>query len=592
MLFTLAALAAAPAWALQVQVDVRPNVIRMGESAELIFTIQAADSAAEPRLPDVAGLRFGTPRVEQRFSMQTVNGRMTEQRSTIYRYAILPTQPGTYEIGPLTYRHAGQQVTLPTRTLQVVMGDQTTNQNVQLEDLVFARLEVNKDRIYVHEPLSLTISIYSREVNIGREVTLINMPESGIQSQPFQELRTTREVVDNNVFDVRRYQTKIRPLTAGTLRFAPGLRVQLLVPRAQQSRRGMFNDPFFGGLFTNMEAHPLDLNLPPVDVVVQSLPEANRPADFSGGVGRFNLQTRIEPDTVQPGDPITLTILLEGEGNMDAVAPPSIEDSDLFRVYPPRLTTKELDQSQSRGRKVYEQVIIPRTATSDTIPALRFHYFDPQTEAYQTLTRGPFPLTLEAGETVAGRVVRGASEERAPATRVLGEDIIYLKPLPADGLRRTAANRLGTPMLLTLQILPAMALLAVWWQQRRRRALDADVAKARRYRAPRSARPGLTAAETAIRQADQRAFFDALWSALTAYFGDRLNLPAGAVTGTQVQQTMQAAGLGDANLDRINRLFEACEQQRYAGVAITTAAMETLLADCKQILKACEKVKT
>lgn len=580
--------------AFHVRMELQPEAMRMGESAELAIIIQSSDTPGEPALPDIPGLRIGRPSTEHSFSMTIVNGSRQEQRFTTYRYRIIPLQPGEYTIGPLSYTHENQTVEVPAKTLRVVApGDESGRggQVRELSDLVFATLEVDKEQIYVQESFTLTITIYSRDVNLGRDVSLVNMPDSGIATQPFQELRTTREVVRNEVYDVRRYQTQIRPLTAGTIRFDPELHIQILVPRNDRRGRGLFDDPFFQGVFSNMEAHPFELELAPAEVLVRALPDANRPDSFSGGVGAFDFNVRVDPLEVRPGDPITLSMMIQGEGNMDTVSPPSVQESDLFRVYPPRLTNKDLDRSQSRGRKLYEQVIIPRTDKAGEVPPLHFTYFDPRTEEYKSIARGPFALTIQEGDPSISRVVRADDASMDHQTRIVGQDIVYLKPAPKRWWAIHNGPWYSRPVFLGLQAVPPALVLAVFLFTRRLRAMDADMARTRRYRAPRSARPGLRRAEKAIRREADDEFFDGLWAALTAYFGDRLNLPPGSVSAHEVMAAMQADGLDEEQLAAIHRLFDACEQRRFAGVKMDTSRMQMLLIEFRRLLKACEKVK-
>lgn len=578
------------AGAFTMDVQVQPEAIRMGESAQLTISLQGVDRGPEPRVPEVSGLRFSGPSREQSFSMRTVNGRMEQQRALNYRWTIIPLQPGEYQIGPIQYTYNNETLTAPPRTLRVVMpsGD-PDDTPTQLSDLIFAKLTVDKDRVFVQEPFLLTISIFSRGVNLGRDISLMNMPDSGIQTQPFQELRSTREIVGDDIYDVRRYQTLIRPLTSGTLRFEPTLQVQILVPRRQQRTHPFFDDAFFQGFFSNTEVHPFELSVDPIDVVVRSLPDEDRPASFTGGVGQFDFQVRAQDIAVAPGDPITLTFLIEGNGNLDALNPPALAESELFRVFPPRVTHTDLDRAGVRGRRLFEQVIIPRTAESTEVPILEFSFFDPGKHEYVTIAQGPFPLELREGADIATRVVRGDGTTGDPRTRIVGQDIRYLMPAPDRWASAYRTPWYQSPWLYLFHVIPALTLAAVYVLARHRRSLDADVAKARRYRAPRSARAGLKEAEKALQQEDTNAFYDGLWHGLTHYFGDRLNLASGAVTTDVVLETLRAQGVSTETQTQAESLFAACEQRRFARLDAQPEQMRAQLTDFKALLKNCER---
>ncbi len=573
---------------LQVSMRIEPAAIRMGESAQLAISIEGADRPAPPRIPDVSGLRIGEPRIEQRTSLQIVNGQTKREQLHVFRYHLMPMEPGDYEVGPITYSHRNQTVQIPAQTLRVVMPTQQGEAR-SLSDLVFARLSVEKENVFVQEAFNATISIYSRGVNLGRDVGLSNMPDTGIQIQPFVQLASGQEVVGEDIYDVRRYQTTIRPLTAGVIELEPILQVQLLVPR-QSQRHPFFDDSFFHGFFSGMEAHPFDIATGPISISVRPLPEDGRPQDFSGGVGSFNFRVEVQDAEVQPGDPISIQFVIEGEGNHNALSTPALEDSDLFRTYSPRLVQSDLDSAGQRGKRIFEQVIIPRTALSEEIPPLTLHYFDPRLEEYRSIIQGPFSLTLLDGHTLTQRIARPDDPDNEGHIGIIGRDIRYLKPAP-DRWRSIHEQRwYQMPLVWGLQVVPLLFLILAILHAQHQQSLHKDVARARRYRAPRSARPGLRQAETADRKDDEQAFYDGLWTALTAYFGDRLNLPHGAISVHPVIEAMKQQGMDDASLRALEELFNTCELRRYGHTASDPALRRALLYSFRSLLKKCGRL--
>lgn len=579
------------AHAFEARMELNPNVLRIGEAADLAIIVQGVNQPPAPSLPSINGLRINGPGMEQSMSTSIINGRMQTERSVTFRYRIIPLQPGEFTIGPFTYAIGNEQVEIPAQRLRVAgpAGQTTAPSAPNWTDLVFATLSIDKEKVYVQENIALTLSIFSRGVNLGREVSLMNMPESGIQMQPFQELQPTREIVRGEVYDVRRYRANVRALTSGSLVFEPGLRVQLLVQRANQ------RDSFFQSFFSNMEANPLDLQVPPVPIDVQPLPEQNRPADFTGGVGTFAMEAKVEPRAVRVGDPITLTLVVSGQGNIDAVSAPQIRESSAFRVYPPRMTVRDMDAAQTSGRKQFEQVIIPRNAEAVEIPALSFSYFDPASEQYKTITKGPFPLELDASEATASRWVQGDNQTADGSARILGRDILYLKPAPEEWGHADDQPWYRHPLLVAAQGIPIIALIAVFFWTRRSQALKHDVALARRTRAPRRARAGLRHAERGAQAGALDSFHDGVWQALTHYFGDRLNLPPGDLSADRVCTRMAKGGLPAEAVDALRAWFERCERQRFSrGTGTAGADPSALISDLnrlRQLLKQCERVK-
>jgi hypothetical protein len=575
--------------AAEVRMELSPSTIRMGDAAQLQVVLEGVTDGGMPEIPAVAGLRIGGPSVFRQEMDSVVNGRVERVRRLIYSFTVIPLQPGDYEVGPLTYTHDGKTYDVPAQPLRVVMpGDTDRTKAEKTEDLVFARISVSRDRVYVNDVFTLTIAVYAREVNLGRDIRVGNWPDTGIRWEQLQVLNPTREIVDGHRYDVRRYQTQVRPLTAGTIQFSPTLQVQLQVPR-QQRRHPFFDDPFFSMGMGGVELHPLDLSVDPVAVNVRPVPEDGRPAGFSGGVGRFSFDTHIHPAEVRLGDPITVTLRVEGEGNIDTVGPPAVAESDLFRVYPPRVLQSDLNDAGTRGRKIYEQILIPRSLEAAEIPALTFSYFDPEAEQFRSIVRGPYRLDVQPAAQTDTPTGTGRLPMGVEPTEVVGRDIRHLQPEPVSW-EKTADRRRETGVWFWLmQAIPLALVVGTFGWTKRRRALSGDVARARRYRAPKSARPALRKAEAALSANDENAFFEAVWAALTAYFGNRFNLPTGSITRHEVAQALSGEGADQALVERAENLFAVCDLRRFARHNTAATEMQELLEETRQLFKECER---
>ena len=59
-------------------------------------------------------------------------------------------------------------------------------------------------------------------------------------------------------------------------------------------------------------------------LAVKVLPLPNRPTDFSGGVGHFNLSAQLNKKEVKAGNPITIRVVVSGAGNLKLIKKPII----------------------------------------------------------------------------------------------------------------------------------------------------------------------------------------------------------------------------------------------------------------------------
>ncbi|MDD4735355.1 MAG: BatD family protein, partial [Kiritimatiellae bacterium] len=502
-----------------------------------------------------------------------------------------------YAIGPYEYRAGKESVALPAIAMKALspraVDSEGQVQNANQQSALFARLSTDKHTLYNQEVFDLFIEIYYRgDINVGREINLLNMPPSGLSLQPFEEISPSREVVNNEIFEVRRFRCKANALTAGSFTLQPTLRIPLIVQR-KRDQRGFFGDPF-GDFFGGRQTQPVDVTTEPLTLDIQSLPEKGRPAGFSGAVGNFNMDVNIKPKDLEVGEPITVTILLSGSGNMDVLTPPAYQDNGLFKAYEMRRIESDTQGANGTGRRIFEQVVIPKSDTITSLPELKLSFFDPAKAQYETIRRGPFPLTVRKSSKSEAQLIQARAPGSESEAKLLGADLVYLKSAPPDWSRKTHRPLYLRPLFWPATLFPPCALAAAFLLMRRKTELQNNRAKARRLRAPKSARAGLRQAEQALKNNQPAAYHDGLWNALSSYFGDRLNLAPGEVSAHQVIEHCRQGGLPAEHLDLLRRLFEECDEFRFGAASYARTDISLMASDLKAVpnlLKATERIR-
>ena len=562
------------AFGFEATMTVQPPLIQLGESATLSIEVRNAKNPVPPALPDVPGLRFVGAGQSQHSSW--VNGK--SDSFVAFNFQVFPQKTGTFTIGPFGYQVDGQTKTLQGE-LKVVGTSGDAAQPQSWNDIVFARLAIDRESAYVQEPFGMTLSIYSRQgVQMAGNVNLTGMPETGLDGLQWQEVQGGREVINNVIFDIRRFQTRTRAVSSGVFEFKPSVAVQVVVPN--QNNRS--NDPFFGSFFQRTETRPVDLPVEKATITVKPLPETGKPSGFSGAVGRFDFQVSAQPLEVHPGDPVTLTMTISGDGNFDRVISPALPANGLFRLF------GEPVRKQENNAVRFEQVVSPRTADVKEIPAIPFSFFDTQTGQYLTVNSKPILITVTATSNSTAQVFAA-------------KDSIVLPPPETPFATESDLQRIeGQVKSLWQTVRPwlwafPVALITgvvLFLGQRLHRNRQSDTVRVRRQKAPKAARKALRAAEQARRHADVAAFYDSLWNAMADYFGHRLNLPPGDVTSSTVLQVMGRAGFDPEQIKMLRTIFEQVEASRYGQPeAVSPESMEKLQSGLEQILKQCEKAK-
>ncbi|MCP4203543.1 MAG: protein BatD [bacterium] len=290
-----------------------------------------------------------------------------------------------------------------------------------------------------------------------------------------------------------------------------------------------------------------------VTLDVKALPEA--PAGFRGAVGQLQLSTEVEPREVRVGEAATLTVKLEGRGNIQGVLEPELPVLEGMRVFPPEQSSRNrVAGTQVRGEKSWRYVLVPDRAGRWEIPPLSVDYFDPYDEAFRAAQAAPAVFTALAPLDAVPSVGHSEAPTLGPSTTTAGE---------RDSESGGALHRwyrkprflLGSAALVTAMLL-------------------VPIARRLRNRGQSSKRLCGRLRDASTIQHGRRAA-DALENAWRDYLEERFDLPPGTAA-MQWTQRLRDGGLKAAGLTELGRLVEDLEYLRYAP---ELSASESLIAE-------------
>jgi len=555
----------------RVTASVEPKQIAVGDVAELSVAIDGADNAAVPELPAIDGLslRYVGPSTQVSF----VNGQVS--RSVTHRFSVSASRPGAFTIGPVAVVVAGKRYEAAAIMLNVApaAAGRAAPGAPSAGDQLRLVLAAGKTDVYLHERIPLRLELWVGNVRVS-DLQYPAIPGDGVAIEKLPEEPAQRR---EGAFQVVQFATTLTPLRAGALTVGPAtMALNLLV----RGRGG--GDPFFGGIFGDSR-RPLELHSEPLVLNVLPLPDTGRPPDFSGGVGRFDVDVAAAPLALAVGDPVTVTWKLRGTGSLEGVTPPAIAASDALRVYP-----MQVSGQGTAGERGFEQVVIPLTPGTVELPETRFSYFDPDARAYRTILRPPIALAVRAAAPGSATPEVVGAVAPKPRPEELGRDIVFIKDDPGT-LVPAATARHRHASFWALQVVPLAAWLAAVVYDRRRRRLRGDVRYARFTRAGRAARTAIAGARQKLGAGDRVAFYDAVARAMTEYLAAKLDLPPGAVTADAVADRLRRHAIAPDVARELEAFLATCEQARFAPASDGEADVERTLARADAIVRALER---
>jgi hypothetical protein len=563
--FLLLVLLALPASALPAELQFSASVDRttvgLGEQFQLDLAVRGEDMVSVPRpvLPALPDFNLLGSTSSQSTSISFVNGQMRKQASVSFLYALSAKKLGRLVIPPckLTYEgreYASQPIEITVakaaqgqaQPLPARPGARPREANLPIEGNLFLSAVPSRRTVYVGEPVLLEVSLNTR-LRID-DVGWAEMPAfDGFWAEKVYDAERfdfQRRTLDGKAYDVSRLKTvALFPLTAGEITVKP---MALNVAVVQTSRD--FFDMFGSTQTVRIESRPVTLKVLP-------LPDQGKPAEFTGGVGRFTLQGALDRAATTNSEPINLTLRIGGSGNVRMIGKPEIPAVPGLRILDPEIKEDvQAGPDGVQGTRTFRYPVIPQADGKFVIPAVRIACFDPQARRYRVLQAGPF-------ECSASGSIQNAPVVEATGLKVLGTDISYIK---ADAARLVVVP-LDPPAWPNLLYAVSLGVLvgAFWYRGHSQRLLS-DRGYARKLRSSRLVRARLRQAEAFLKKRDEKGFHAALTQAVMGYLGDRFNLETQAMTKEQLQVELERLQVGSETVAAVIEVIEQCEIARFS----------------------------
>lgn len=259
----------------------------------------------------------------------------------------------------------------------------------------------------------------------------------------------------------------------------------------------------------------------------------------------------VEPREVTVGRDLTATLVVAGATNPAEVVKPDLrklKEFDAFKVTdaldPPR------DPTAKEVRFAYR--LAPRGTDVTEIPALRFHYHNPDAAPGKQ-----FPLTTTDRDEPAPITVREAPKAERPVVPVEAPEFAFqLATGPGVlGGGPFVPCRWGWLAVALFGPLAAGAWYLVW------RRVYPDAARLARRRRSRAARRAVGLIQRADRTPDPAG---AIARAVLGYLRARFPLPEGAATPSEVAAALGASGVPADVAEGVADVLRGCDRARFA----------------------------
>lgn len=559
-------------WGASVRLSQSPGrgkrTVEVGDMFYIYMEVQDID--ARPEVPkSVPGAKvMYFERTGQSSSFSSVNGRTTQSFSYTYTITLRATKEGSFSYGPVTVGgvrsnkvsyHIGAQGAQGSQAPSgAVPGNSRAGADSDKPKFIgkgdgnlFLRASVSKSSAYEQEALVYTVKLYT---------TYDAIKFIGASAAPkfdgfvVEESKAISSQLNYETYNGKTYATAVIARYIIFPQMTGSLKVSGNTYTVAVDQREYYHDPFFGSMSYST---PLQLNVTPNDLSVNVKPlPVPKPADFSGGVGKFSITSSLKSSEFKTNQAAAIVYTVSGSGNLKYVQLP-----DLQSVYPPQIeiytpTTKQnisAGSSNVSGNVTFDYTFMPLEEGNVTIPEVKLVYFNPETQKYET--------SVARGYTV--NVGKGKSSARSQSRKTVRFNPELLRVNPDKLSVRHVPVIRSFPYWLCF-ILPVVILAVALIVYKRYVSMHADIAALNSRRADKLARRRLKRAHDALRKGDVENFYTELLKALWGYLGDKLKMPTSELMRDNIRQVLAEKGIPESVVEDLISLIDEAEFAKYS----------------------------
>ncbi len=307
---------------------------------------------------------------------------------------------------------------------------------------------------YVHQPDKCELKIYAPEYVQGYpSLPTINMSNmaSWRFEPPLVDLmggRPQSSVLYKGAnWNVITFTSMIFPLRAGELSASGSITANAIMPEA---------DPLIAAFSHNINS--LEFVIPELKIKAQELP-APAPSGFTNAVGHYRISATTEARDLSANEPITVTVRVEGTGNIHSISAPTLTDAANWKLYPPNKLDPGQNTRTVQGTVEFQQMMRPVSQT-DAIPAFELSFFDPATQQYHTVRTNPIPLPWKASAITGAQAGPVTNATPPPAGAVPVAEMTDIYGMAPVGIMAAFATPIN-PAWYFLAYIPAFILLGI-----------------------------------------------------------------------------------------------------------------------------------
>jgi hypothetical protein len=493
----------------------------------------------------------------QQVSQSWINGKSSFNKT--YSYFLLPMQKGALVIRQASIDIRGQiYKTSPIRITVTAAVEQPRDPNdtqVTADQSLHLVAEISKTNPYLNEPITVVYKIYF-SYNIGitnwRELDKPKYNDFWSQNIDIKQL-----VAEEGKYNGEKYRfvtlrkTVLYPQKSGKLVIEPlSLDVDVQLP---SNRRNIFGQVLLVEDHKRVSAGAKTIN-------VKALPEAGKPADFSGAVGRFTFKVTPSKTNLKSGESLDLEVSVNGTGNLKLFTLPKPIVPTALEMYDPVHNEQVSTPLSGMIGKISDKyAIIPQYKGKYPIKPLVFTYFDLGSSSYKTIFSPEIMVNVLEGPNASDNSVATTSETKKSVLSSAQFKFIKLK---TELTSIKQSDFYGSTLFYFLSVLPFLCIPVIVIFKKKKEAIDGDVAGNKIKLSNKLAKKYLSEAQKEI--GNKEPFYIALEKAMHNFLKAKINIETSEMSKEKISEILLERKANPDAITSFINLTENCEFARYA----------------------------
>jgi len=532
----------------------------------------------QPGQPDLTPLKQYNPRFTgnrdlSKTSINIVNGRT--QRTVINRvvmtYSMIAHQPGPIKLPPVKVKVKDRTYETNHIVLNILRPGTT--------DQLGLEVELSEKQCYVGQPVIMTVNFYvygdigNFRFNIpvfdSEDFYLEDPDISGAKVKEYDIGIGTTVFVEQKIVNKNGKKANLITFSKILIPKYPGKTT--LMPTTVSAdvvvgEKKRSND-FFEGFFEPKKMYKrFMVAADQIELDVLSLPQENKPADFYGLVGKYNIIASATPTNVNVGDPITLTIMIGPGKYLKPVQWPKLESipkmTEDFKI-----PIQKSSPSVANGFKTFTQTIRAKNDKVTEIPQIPLSFFDADKGQYVTINTEPIKIKVASTKILTTSDLQGRD-----FTPVNKEVELIKKGISAnyeslDALENKSFSPFAAMLTATYLALWALPLALFITTASIKIATHTTPEKTAKKRRRQAAAKTITELKK-IAPAQTQQKHELLIAAMKQYIGQRFDKVAGSLTSDDCRQTIIINTDHENLADNYKTIIDDCEVAHYTSAQL------------------------